>query len=57
MAAQMENVDILLVEDSVTDAKPAMLALKERNLANKLVWLKDSAGALDFIFATGTYSN
>ncbi len=57
MGAQIENVDILLVEDNPTDAELAMLALKERNLANKLMWVKDGAEALDFIFATGAYSS
>lgn len=57
MATQMENIDILLVEDNSTDAELALLALKERNLANKLMWVKDGAEALDFIFATGAYSS
>lgn len=51
-----DEVEILLVEDNPTDAELATLALQERNLANKLVWVKDGAEALDFIFATGAYS-
>ncbi len=54
---QNDGVDILLVEDNSTDAELAILALKERNLANKLVWVKDGAEALDFIFATGAYAS
>jgi|SRR3954468_12561344 len=50
-------VDILLVEDNPNDAELAILALKEENLANNLIWLKDGALALDFIFAKGQYSN
>ncbi|MGZ4960102.1 MAG: response regulator [Methylomonas sp.] len=57
MSILTEDVEILLVEDNPTDAELASLALKERNLANKLVWVKDGAEALDFIFATGAYSN
>jgi len=57
MGAQIESIDILLVEDNPTDAELAMLALDERNLANKLVWVKDGAEALDFIFATGAYAS
>jgi CheY-like chemotaxis protein len=57
MTHQNNDVDILLVEDNPTDAELAMLALKERNLANKLVWVKDGAEALDFIFATGAYAS
>ena len=55
MTTQIDDVEILLVEDNPTDAELATLALKERNLANKLVWVKDGAEALDFLFATGAY--
>jgi len=57
MTNQTDDVHILLVEDNPTDAELAILALKERNLANKLVWVKDGAEALDFIFATGAYAS
>ena len=57
MIAQIEDVEILLVEDNPTDAELAIVALKERNLANKLVWVKDGAEALDFLFATGAYAS
>lgn len=53
----LNEVEILLVEDNPTDAELAIRALKEYNLANKLVWLKDGAEALDFIFAQGQYSD
>lgn len=57
MTALIDDVEILLVEDNPTDAELAMLALKEGNLANKLIWVKDGAEALDFLFATGAYSS
>ena len=56
MTNAMEEVEILLVEDNPTDAELAIRALKKSNLANKLVWVKDGAEALDFIFAGGVYS-
>jgi len=56
MNNEMKEVEILLVEDNPTDAELAMRALKKSNLANKLVWVKDGAEALDFIFATGAYA-
>ncbi|MBW8067809.1 MAG: response regulator [Ferrovum sp.] len=56
MSHMMEEVEILLVEDNPTDAELAIRALKEKNLTNKLVWVKDGAEALDFLFATGAYS-
>ena len=49
-------MEILLVEDNPNDAELALRALKAHNLANKLIWLKDGAEALDFIFAQGQYS-
>ena len=44
------GIEILLVEDNPRDAELALRALKKRNLANKLVWVKDGAEALEFIF-------
>ncbi|WNV03272.1 hypothetical protein RP726_12460 [Candidatus Methylospira mobilis] len=52
----VKEVEILLVEDNPTDAELAIRALKKNNFANKLVWVKDGAEALDFLFATGAYS-
>ena len=52
----VKEVEILLVEDNPTDAELAIRALKKNNLANKLVWVKDGAEALEFLFATGAYS-
>ena len=52
----VKEVEILLVEDNQTDAELTIRALKKKNMANKLVWVKDGAEALDFIFATGAYS-
>jgi two-component system response regulator len=57
MTTQIEDVEILLVEDNPTDAELATMALKEANLANRLVWVKDGAEALDFLFATGAYAS
>ncbi len=34
-----------------------MRALTRKNLANKVVWVKDGAEALDFIFAQGEFSH
>ncbi|MGE5467104.1 MAG: response regulator [Ignavibacteria bacterium] len=51
-----DDVDVLLVEDTESDAELAIRALRKRGLANKLVWLTDGAQALDFIFAQGAYA-
>ncbi len=57
MPNQTSIVEILLVEDNPTDAELCIRALKKHNLANKLVWVKDGAEALDFLFLTGAYAN
>jgi len=51
------QVEILLVEDSPTDAELTIRALKKSNLANHLVHVTDGQAALDFLFATGPYSD
>lgn len=50
------KVDILLVEDSQFDADLCLRALKMHNLANTIHWVKDGEEALEFLFATGQYS-
>ncbi len=53
----LDEIEILLVEDNPTDAELTMRALKRKNLINKLVWVKDGAEALDFLFGRGEYSD
>lgn len=50
-----QEVDILLVEDTATDAEMTMRALNKAKLASHLLWVKDGSEALDFLFATGPY--
>jgi CheY-like chemotaxis protein len=52
-----EQVEILLVEDNPTDAELTMRALRKKNLANNLVWVKDGEEALDFIYCRGRYKD
>lgn len=52
-----EFVEILIVEDNTSDAQLALMALEEEKLANNIVWLKDGAEALDFIFCEGKYAD
>ena len=44
------ETEILLVEDNPRDAELTQRALKLRNLTNTLVWVKDGAAALEFLF-------
>ncbi|MEO5375353.1 MAG: response regulator [Alphaproteobacteria bacterium] len=43
-------IDILLIEDSDTDAELCIRAMRKHNLANKMVRVSDGAAALDFLF-------
>ncbi len=51
------RIEILLVEDNPTDAELTIRSLKKHNLANKLVWVKDGAEALDFLYARGEFAD
>jgi len=52
----LEQIEILLVEDDASDAEMTLRALRRRNLANKVHWVKDGAEALEFMFRTGAYA-
>jgi two-component system response regulator len=51
-----EQVDILLIEDSVHDAELTMRALRKNNEGVKILHLKNGAVALDFLFGLGAYT-
>src|SRR5258708_21394006 len=53
----LEFVEILLVEDNPTDAELTLRALRRNNLANNVVWVKDGAEALDFLYCRGQYAD
>ena len=50
------EIDVLIVEDSESDAEMTIRALKKNNFANRLFHVKDGAEALDFLFGEGEYS-
>jgi CheY-like chemotaxis protein len=54
--ASLEDVEILLVEDNPNDVELTLRALQKQNLSNKVFVVKDGAEALDFMFASGVYS-
>ena len=51
-----QQVEILLAEDSAADAEMTMRTLKKRGIANRVVWVKDGAEALDYLFSDGAYA-
>jgi CheY-like chemotaxis protein len=54
--SDLEQVEILLVEDNPEDAEMTMRALRKRNLANHVHWVKDGEEALDYLFGGGAYA-
>jgi CheY-like chemotaxis protein len=56
MAATLEAVDILLVEDSPQDVELTLRALKKARLANPVHVVSDGPEALDFLFAEGAHA-
>lgn len=50
-------IEILLVEDNPRDVELTLHALKKNNISNHIHVVRDGEEALDFIFATGPYSN
>jgi two-component system response regulator len=53
--SEFDAVDILLVEDDPTDAEVMLRALRKANLARAVLWVKDGAEALEYLFSTGKY--
>lgn len=48
----MNNAEIILVEDNISDADLVMRALRKNNLVNNVLHLHDGQEALDYIFGS-----
>ena len=55
-AARFEQVEILLVEDNAEDAEMTLRALRKRNVANTLHWVRDGEEALDYLLCRNQYA-
>lgn len=53
----MEPIEILLVEDSVADARLTQEAMKDTKLLNRLHHVTDGVQALDYLYKRGDYSD
>ena len=53
----LKPAEILLVEDNPDDAELTLNSFQKSVLKNKVHHVKDGAEALEFIFATGAYSD
>lgn len=51
------SVEILLVEDNLSDAELTIRELKKNHLANNLYHAHDGEEAVDFIFGTGKFED
>jgi CheY-like chemotaxis protein len=51
-----QEVDILLVEDSINDVELTRRALQKPGLTNRLFVVRDGEEALEFVFAKGRYA-
>jgi chemotaxis family two-component system response regulator Rcp1 len=49
-------IEILLVEDTKSDAERTMAALREGKVRNRVVWVQDGEQALQYLFRTGSFS-
>jgi len=53
--SEFQQVEILYAEDNPADAELTLRTLKEKKIANNIVWVQDGAAALDFIRMQGKY--
>ena len=53
----MQGKSILLVEDNPDDVELTLRAFSQYNISNEISVVRDGAEALDYLFATGAYSD
>jgi len=50
------EVEILLVEDNMSDAELTLRALRKNKIANNIIHIKDGVSAIDFLFGKGEFA-
>jgi two-component system response regulator len=53
----MENIEILLVEDSPDEEELTLYALRKNNIVNQIQVARDGAEALEYLFCTGAFAD
>ena len=51
----VQPIEVLLAEDTATDAEMTLRALKKVGVINRIIWVKDGEEALDYVFRSGAY--
>lgn len=58
MALQtLNSIEILLIEDSPSDANLTMQSLEQAKITNRLHWVEEGEAAMDFLYQRGEYIN
>lgn len=55
--SQPENAEIVIVDDSASDALLTRRALQKSGIAMPPVWLRDGVEALDYLFCKGAFAH
>ncbi len=53
--SEFQQVEILYAEDNPADSELTLRTLKDKKIANNIVWVQDGAAALDFVRMQGKY--
>ena len=57
MGRENGKIDVLLVEDNPDHAELTLKALRDGNVLNEIIWVKDGEEALDFLYHRGRYAD
>ncbi len=55
--ANLHPIEILLVEDSPSDANLTMRELSKAKIANQIHWLEGGEAAIDYLYQRGEFAN
>jgi len=56
-AVDPQAIEILLVEDTESDAERTIAALHDGKVRNRVIWVQDGEQALDYLHRAGTFAN
>jgi len=54
--SKYQHIEILYAEDNPADAELTLRTLKAKLIANNIVWVKDGAEVLDFLYCRDSYA-